>query len=767
MAHPSPRSARAAHHKKSRPASLAQHQPLGHATGKSLVSSDKSLLPLGALMLAVSVSGWAQTVTPIPSTSPVSATTATTQVDGKTLAPVTVTGTRDRASQTYQSGITSIGKVPVAAKDVPQSLTVVNEKLIHDQGKDSFQSALENVIGITFEAGEGGRIGDNIRLRGFSVAGDIYLDGMRDIAQYNRDPFNYDRIEVLRGSASMLFGRGSTGGVVNQVSKTARPITEHEVNVTLGNGNYLRTTGDFNFKTDDDAAFRIGAMTTDWDGRGGKASTRRRGLALDYRIGIGTANEFTFSLYHLNYNDKPLLGGSWLEGRPAPFPANKWYGANSDYQNDSADIATVTHLHRWDDGSTLRTTLRDGYYKRDLWATETALEDSVTQANFGPNSVVQRANLTRAGDEHHTFAQSDYITNTNWFGLKNQLLVGANIARENSVAYRYANQPDRLDTTVALADNTPVGDTRQKIRSTEFKSTAIGTYVQDTINLTDAWKIIGGLRLDNFSGNYDRSGLENPLGPLSRSYTVLSKRLGMLYQPSDAVSYYASYGTSFNTSGDLFLKDPSSANTPPESSRNIEVGAKLELYNGDLSLRTALARTDKFNERNPDFKEIRPENGAFLLSGQRHTNSLEFEVAGRLNAQWDIFGGIVFMHGVIDKAGSSAAAQATVGMNPGFTPNMQANLWTTYKLDDKWRIGGGFTHVSANSPSSATAAELLYRAPAYTKYNALLEYRINQGNTVKLNVDNLTNKVYYSSLYREWPTPATLRTVRLTLTSKF
>ena len=744
---------------------MAQHQPLGYAAGKSLVSSDKSLLPLGALMLAVSVSGWAQTVTPTPSTDPVSTTTATTQVDGKTLVPVTVTGTRDRASQTYQSGITSVGKVPVAAKDVPQSLTVVNEKLIHDQGKDSFKSALENVIGITFEAGEGGRIGDNIRLRGFSVAGDIYLDGMRDIAQYNRDTFNYDRIEVLRGSASMLFGRGSTGGVVNQVSKTARPITEHEVNVTAGNGNYLRTTGDFNFKTDDDAAFRIGTMTTDWDGLGGKASTRRRGLALDYRIGIGTANEFTFSLYHLNYNDKPFLGGRWLEGRPAPFPADKWYGANSDYQNDSADIATVTHLHHWDDGSTLRTTLRDGYYKRDLWATQiNALAANVTQANFGLNTIVPRGTQTRAGDEHHTFVQSDYITNTNWFGLKNQLLVGADLARENSVVYRYANVPVRPNTTVALADNTPLVDTRQKIRSTKFKSTAIGTYVQDTINLTDTWKLIGGLRLDNFSGNYDRSGLAVPAGPLSRSDTVLSKRLGMLYQPGDAVSYYASYGTSFNTSGDLYQYDANSANTPPESSRNIEVGAKLELYGGDLSVRTALARTDKFNERNTDVNQA---TGEFLLSGQRHTNSLEFEVAGRLNAQWDIFGGIVFMHGVIDKAGSSAAAQATVGMNPGLTPNMQANLWTTYKLDDKWRIGGGFTHVSANGPSSANAAALLNRAPAYTKYDALLEYRINQGNTVKLNIDNLTNKVYYSSLYQGWPTPAALRTVRMTLTSKF
>ena len=716
------------------------------------------------MMLAVSVSGWAQNLTPTPS---IAATTATssTPADGKSLAPVTVTGTRDRASETYQSGVTTIGKVPIAAKDVPQSLTVVNEKLIHDQGKDSFKSALENVIGITFEAGEGGRIGDNIRLRGFSVAGDIYLDGIRDIAQYNRDTFNYDRIEVLRGSASMLFGRGSTGGVVNQVSKIPRPITEHEVNVTVGNGNYLRTTGDFNLKTNDDAALRIGAMTTDWDGLGGKASTSRRGLALDYRIGIGTANEFAFSLYHLNYNDKPFLGGRWLEGKPAPFPADKWYGADSDYQRDSADIATVSHVHRWTDGSTLKTTIRDGYFKRDLWATQmNALAAGVTQANFGLNTMVPRGSQTRAGEEHHTFLQSDYITTTNWFGLKNQLLVGADIARENADVYRYTGVPVRPSTTVGLANNASLVDTRLKVRSTEFTSTAVGTYVQDTINLTPYWKLIGGLRLDNFSGKYDRSGLAVPAGNLSRSDTVLSKRAGVMYQPSDEVSYYAAYGTSFNTSGDLYQYDANSANTPPESSRNLEVGAKWELYEGDLSLRTALARTDKFNERNTDVNQA---TGEFLLSGQRHTNSLEVEVAGRINTQWDIFGGIVFMHGVIDKAGSSAAAQATVGLNPGLTPNMQANLWSTYKLDDKWRIGGGFTHVSANAPSSANAATLANHAPAYTKYDALLEYRVSEGNTIKLNIDNLTNKVYYNSLYQGWPTPAALRTVRMTLTSKF
>jgi catecholate siderophore receptor len=710
-------------------------------------ASREALLPLGALLLAASVGSWAQTET-------------------STLAPVVVHGTRDRDSQTYQSGVTSVGKTPTAAKDIPQSLTVVNDKLLQDQGKDSFKEALRNVPGITFEAGEGGRIGDSIRLRGFSVSGDIYLDGIRDIAQYNRDTFNVDRIEVLRGSASMLFGRGSTGGVVNQVSKLPRLITEHDVNVTVGDGNYLRTTGDFNIKTGEDAALRIGTMTTDWDGRAGKASTQRRGLALDYRMGIGTADEFLFSLYHLNYDDKPDLGGRWLKLRPAPFPADRWYGAQSDYQRDSADMATLTHTHRWSDGSSLKTSLRDGRFKRDLWATQlNGFAPGVTQANFGDDTAVARGTQTRAGEEHHSFLQSDYLTTTEWFGRKNQLLLGTDLARERSSRDGYRNVPLRPSTTVGLADNSPIADSRVRFAQTRFTSTAVGLYAQDTINLTAQWKLVGGLRYDRFSGNFDRSGNAAPNNtPLSRSDGVWSKRLGVMYQPGDEVSYYASYGTSFNTSGDLYQYDANSANTPPESSRNIEIGAKWELWDGDLSLRTALARTDKYNERNTDVNQA---TGEFLLSGQRHTDALEFEVAGRITPRWDVFAGIAFMRAVIDKAGSSATAQATVGLNPGLTPRRQANLWTTYKVTDKWRVGGGFTYASENGPASANAAALANRAPGYTRWDAMLEYVYNENHSFRLNVDNLTNKVYYSSLYQAWPSVAPLRTVRATWTGRF
>ena len=725
-------------------------------------NNSKKLLPLGALMLAASVSSWAQSAAPAePDTRPVESSTS--PAPGKTLAPVTVRESRDRKAQTYQSGLVSAGKTPTAAKDIPQSLIVVNDKLMHDQGKDTVKDALQNVPGITFEAGEGGRIGDNIRLRGFSVSGDIYLDGMRDIAQYNRDTFNLDRIEVLRGSASMLFGRGSTGGIVNQVSKLPRLITEHEVNTTVGTGGYVRVGGDFNIKTGDDAALRINAMSTDWNGRADKAETHRKGLALDYRFGIGTADEFLASLYHLDYRDKPDMGFGWLGDRPAPFPTSqKWYGVNSDYQKDSADIATLSHTHRWLDGSSLKTTLRDGAYKRDLWATTARAATGTTLDSFSPNTVVTRGNQTRAGDEHHTFAQTDYTRQANWLGAKHELLVGAEYALERSTRFSYTGTPAKPSTTVDLADNTALLDTRLKTWANDFSATTLGLYAQDTLHLSAFWKLVFGLRYDNFSGNYERA----TGGPLSRTDGLWSKRAGLMYQPTEEVSYYASYGTSFNTSGDLYQYDPTTANTPPESARNLEIGAKWELYGGDLSLRTALARTDKYNERSTDTEtETVPGGASYLLSGQRHTDSLEFEVAGRLSPRWDIFAGIVFMRGVIDQAGSSAASQLTVGENPGLTPDRQATLWTTYKLDSRWRVGGGFTAVSENKPANAETST--NRAPGYVKADALLEYQLDANNLIKFNLDNMFDTVYYSSLYRGFVVPGAARSLRATWTVKF
>jgi len=166
---------------------------------------------------------------------------------------------------------------------------VVTEKLIDDRNLDTLKEALKNTAGISFLAAEGGE--EDIRLRGFSLAtsGDIFVDGLRDPAFYERDTFNNDRIELLRGSASMLFGRGSTGGAVNQVNKQPRLLDQHEVSATVGSHGYRRVTGDFNLHTGENVALRINAMGTQADNNGAGSSIDKCGIAGSYRWGIATS----------------------------------------------------------------------------------------------------------------------------------------------------------------------------------------------------------------------------------------------------------------------------------------------------------------------------------------------------------------------------------------------------------------------------------------------------------------------------------------------
>lgn len=131
------------------------------------------------------------------------------------LPAVKATATRERDTSVGTTG----SKFGAALRDIPQSITVIDRKMLDSQAAAALKDALRNVPGITLGAGEGGVIGDNINLRGFSARSDIYLDGLRDRGQYSRDVFSLQAIEVLKGPSSMLFGRGSTGGVINQISK--------------------------------------------------------------------------------------------------------------------------------------------------------------------------------------------------------------------------------------------------------------------------------------------------------------------------------------------------------------------------------------------------------------------------------------------------------------------------------------------------------------------------------------------------------------------
>ena len=248
--------------------------------------TSSNLLPLGAMMLAASVSNWAHAQ----------------EAAAPALRTVTVTGTAEAPPQgkdAIRTKRTTLGKGEQDIRDIPQSITVLTEKLIDDVKLDSLKEALHYTAGITFAAAENGTDQD-IRLRGFPIAttGDLLIDGMRDPSQYDRDTFNLDRIEVMRGSASMLFGRGSTGGVVNQVSKKPMLADQSDVVGTVGTARYLRTTGDFNIRTGETTALRINAMVNKADNAG--ASIDKYGIAPSYSWGLGTPDELNVGLFYLH-----------------------------------------------------------------------------------------------------------------------------------------------------------------------------------------------------------------------------------------------------------------------------------------------------------------------------------------------------------------------------------------------------------------------------------------------------------------------------------
>lgn len=724
-------------------------------------------LPLGALAAGFGLSLMGSSVLAQTATDAAKKTDAA-------LPEVTVQGTIDRtppAKNTYQATTTTIGKGKQELRDIPQSVTVVTEKLMKDRGLTDIKDVLHTTAGVTFLAGETGE--EDIRLRGFSLSqsGDIYIDGLRDPSLYERDTFNNDRIEVLRGSASMLFGRGSTGGVVNQVSKQPYLMTQHEVETTVGTGKMVRLTGDFNIQTSDTAALRINAMTQDADNRG--ATVSKRGIAPTYRWGIGTADEFTASLYHLQYDNNPTYNHPWIivNGRINPtLEADHFYGLDSDYNKGNVTYGTLSHLHKFSSGGELKTTLRQGYYKRDLLATTINLGTTngapTTLSNLSDATIINRGGSKgRIAATRGTLLQSDYNQTFKFGSMTDTLITGADLSWDHaSRANNFANPGAPFaPTTVGTPDNGAVApDRRGAIPYNHFTARNLGLYVQNTLAFTPAFKLITGLRNDQFSATYHTAAGAS----FARDDSLWSERLGFLFQPNEAASFHASYGTSFNVSGDTYqfaVQGPSAkdANTPPEKSRNFEVGAKFNLLDQRLSINPSIFYSEKYNERNTD-----PDSAATqqLLSGKRHAAGMDLDIAGKVTKDWEAYLSYTWIpKAKIDKSNVITANTPAQGDRPGLTPKHSASLWNTYQVTPQWRIGAGLNHRGSQTPLTNKAR----KAPDFTTADLMVEYTIDWRMSVRLNVNNVTDELYADGLYTGFYTPGAARNAQLSFKFTF
>lgn len=681
------------------------------------------------------------------------------------LPEVAVQGNKDVG---YSPAIsTSATKSSTPLRDVPQTVNVIPEQLIRDQGARSMQDVLRNVPGVGMSSGDGQR--DQVTIRGFSAISDQFIDGIRDDAMYYRDLSNIERVEVLKGPAAVLYGRGSSGGLINRVTKKPQDSDFGEVTVTLGSNDLKRTSFDMNNSLNENVDLRVTGAYED------SGSFRDQGFVERSSIAPSLAIKFTEDTKLLVQGefakDKRVtdFGIPSFNGKPVDVPISTYYGSGNarhdDYTATENASLTAAFDHRFNDALSVRNVTR--YYIYDLDRNNTLPGGTVDTATLTVGR--SRGQVTREEDGY--FNQTDFIYKNALGGLKQEWLFGMEVGKQNKFQ-QFSNKAN-ID-RVSIFN--PGGVVPRALTAAEIAAgrpadsvfKVLGIYAQDQIALTPEWKALLGIRYDTFKQDTHFGGAATIPAPLSRTDKTWSPRAGLVWQPSETASYYVSYSKSYQPSGESFALAANNADNAPEQTENREIGAKLDFLDGALSVTGAL-----FNLVRSDIKTIDPANTTVLINvGEQRTNGLELTASGSLPHGWDISTGYAYLDGRITKSNStvSTAQTPTVlialeGNRPSLTPKHSAFVWAIKQLGGGFSVGGGLNYSADRFASQSNAVVL----PSYLTADLAAYYR-SKLYDVTVNLKNVTDKKYIVSAHGSNDNllmPGAPREIQVALTYKF
>jgi catecholate siderophore receptor len=653
---------------------------------------------------------------------------------------------------TSVEALASSPKYSAPALDTPQTISTVPQQVMEQQGVTTLRDALRNVAGISLAAGEGSAQGDNLTIRGFTARNDLFIDGMRDFGSYYRDPFDMQEVAVLPGPSSVTFGRGSTGGVVNQESKTPGPAGFISGSINVGTDLTRRVTLDIDKPLTlfgSRAAFRLNLMgdMNDIAGRN-IAENRRFGIAPSLALGLGTATRWSFNYFHQDADDIPAYGIPWLFNGPAPVNRENYYGfQNGNYLRTYDDIGTAKVEHDFHRNITLRDQVRYANYVRDVLITEPQVISDVTLIAPTITTPLSQMEVNRNeigvnSVETMLDEQLDLTLKFRTGFLHHSLVTGVEAAKETSdpVRPKWTNVP-----TTSLFDPNPY----QAFSGTEAISSIVHTtalsaaaYLLDTIQLSKKWDLTGGIRWDRFDSAYTQQVA--PASAFNRVDEMPSWRAALVFKPAPIGSIYFDAGTSFNPSAESLSLSAATANLPPEKNLTYELGTKWDLDHRRFSLRSAMFRTEKYNAREPD-----PDNPLLdVLAGTQRVDGVEVQAQGRITSRWELLSSFADLD---SKVVNSQYYPAAVGYPLANVPRYTFNFWSTYRLPGRWEAGAGSNYVSSRTASATTpldpATGLIKEVPGYWVFNAMVKHPINEHIDLQVNVNNIANRYYYDELH--------------------
>ena len=666
-----------------------------------------------------------------------STTSAVAEVEAED--PIVVEGQRSSYGIARTSTAT---KTDTAVKDIPQAMTVITETQIEDQDLRSIADLLMFVPGASPGTGEGNR--DQITLRGNNTTADFFRDGIRDDVQYYRDLYNVDRVEVLKGSNAMIFGRGGGGGVVNRVTKRSTLRGFREFSVAGDSEGGVRLTGDVDVPLGSVVGVRVNGVYE--NGESFRRDVDLERFAINPTVGIAVGADTRIDLSYEYLRDRrtadrgvPSLsdGNSATVYEPLKGFDRTFFGdPDRSYARANVHLATIAVEHRFNTDLKLRHRTLVGDY------------DKFYQ-NIYPNSPVTTAgNVTLSAyndttERQNLFSQTDLIWANRLGGIDQTMLLGFELGGSSGRNQR-KNGIFAASGTTSLVR--PLNDVTVDAPLTflangnhsEVKTRVSAIYVQDQIRPTDWLEIVAGLRFDRFSID-----VENQVNgqDFERTDELWSPRLGLILKPLPNLSIYGSYSRSFlPQSGDQFNSLSVTAEAlKPERFDNVEIGAKWEPVPGLLAT-AAIYQLDRSDTQARD-----PSNPALVvLAGSQRSKGLELGLERSVNDRWLISAGYAWQKSKItDATGTSSVVPE--GREAPLVPRHTFSLWSRYDVTAKLGLGAGLIARTRSYASFSNAVRL----PGYARVDAAAFYKITPQVEAQLNVENLLGADYFSSAHND------------------
>ncbi len=660
------------------------------------------------------------------------------------LGPVSVSDQADKNGLSHSPPLASMPSASL--QDTPQAVNVIDQQTMKQQATTTLGDALRNVPGITIAIGEGGTLaGDQFKIRGFDAKDDVYLDGLRDFGAYTRDSFNYEEVQVLKGPSGLMFGRGTTGGAINTISKSPFLQDRHSVALEGGNGDHVRATADLNFVFSDTGAVRLNLMFTDTGvvDRDLVHATRW-GIAPTLALGLGTDTQFSLAWLHQHSTGLPDYGipvaqrPGQLIAEPASeygVPRNTFLGYNTDRDRNDTDIVTMKLAHQAAPWLTLSNDARVAAYSRYFQYTTIDRCDFTVATNFCSNALFGATPSAALGGiggggpyRQNSWGVQDVATAKADFtvdGFRNVAIVGfdASYQRADRTIYAYtlpttaqftytlndhsqgrANigrslfNPDHnpppgykvlLPTAATIANSTATPTT---VAFSSGDATDFAFFATDRFYFTPEWSVIGGVRVDHYSANFASTVVNGTVTKAHSPSTIVNPRASLVFEPDENSTYYFSYGKSAVPQGTSVVGSPTPITTvnqtlDPETSETLELGAKHSFFNGALGLSGSLFKVLKSNALITD-----PVSGtASAQSGERdRVQGFELSATGQITEQWNVVGAYTFLDSKVTADNSCTTAAPllckpnsyTVGTQVIFVPKHAFSLWSSYKLDE-------------------------------------------------------------------------------------